>query len=171
MSESPYEYKTVALPQIVQGKRRRGMSEADLVAETLGEVIHLEAVEGWEYLRSDILAAGTRGGLFSREPRITHYTVLIFRRAQEGAWPVEHVGMPYTPAPTKEEAASPEPKPAPPPEPKPAPAPPAMPMISDPTSPLARGDVLTTGGPVHAEEWRGEAGRAGPRPPLGSAQD
>lgn len=167
MSDSPYEYKTVALPQIVQGKRRRGMSEADLVAETLGELIHLEAVDGWEYLRSDVLAAGARPGLFSREPKITHYTVLVFRRAQEGAWPVEHVGMPYKP-PAEQEPPAPDPKPAPPPAP--TPPEPVRPMVSDPTSPLAHGDLISTG-----TQYRTDAGTSGdtraPRPPLGSAQD
>jgi|GEM_PF-3864778 len=91
MSASSYEYKTVALPQVVQAKRRRGVSEADFVAETLGELIHLEAVDGWEYLRADTLAAGSRGGMFSKEAKVTHYSVLVFRRIQEEVWPLEQV--------------------------------------------------------------------------------
>jgi len=160
MSVSTYEYKTVALPQTVQAKRKRGVTEADLVAETLGELIHVEAVDGWEYMRSDVLAAGSRGGMFSKAPTITQYTVLIFRRMQEGAWPLE--ATPARPAP--------EAPPAAPPASKPAPSRPAMPLVDDPTSPLSRGDVLTTGGQFRTSDPVGTAGAA-PRPPLGSAQD
>ncbi len=164
MSVSTYEYKTVALPQTVLAKRKRGMNEADLVAETLGELIHIEAVDGWEYMRSDVLAAGSRGGMFSKEAKITHYTVLIFRRMQEGAWPTE-MALPRTPAEVR-----PEPTVAPKPAPAPAPSRPVMPLVNDPTSPLAQGDVLTTGGQFRANQTIGSSGLA-PRPPLGSAQD
>lgn len=167
MSGSTYEYKTVALPQTVQAKRKRGMSEADLVAETLGELIHTEAVDGWEYMRSDILAAGSRGGMFSKESKVTQYTVLIFRRIQEGAWPTEL-------APPRA-ASKPEPEPelkvAPKPSPAPPPSRPAMPLVNDPTSPLSRGDVLTTGGQFRSHEPVAGPSSAAPRPPLGSAQD
>ncbi len=164
MSASTYEYKTVALPQLVQPKRKRGMSEADLVAETLGELIHLEAVDGWEYMRSDILAAGGRSGMFSREARITQYTVLIFRRVQEGAWPTEAM-MPRSAAAAGAQGATPAPKPAP------APVLPAKPLVDDPTSPLSRGDVLTTGGQFRTGEPVSAPPGTAPRPPLGSAQD
>lgn len=166
MSVSTYEYKTVALPQTVQAKRKRGMSEADHVAETLGELIHTEAVDGWEYMRSDILAAGSRGGMFSKEAKVTQYTVLIFRRVQEGAWPTQ-----ATPPRPASAPAQPEPRPAAKPAPAPAPSRPAMPLIDDPTSPLSRGDVLTTGGQFRANEPAARQPGTAPRPPLGSAQD
>ena len=167
MSASTYEYKTVALPQTVQGKRRRGVSEADLVAATFGEIIHLEAVDGWEYMRADVLAAGGRGGLFAKEPKVTHYSVLVFRRMLEGAWPVP-------PAPAQAQAQT-APRPSPQSEPAaPSPPPPRVerrpPAIDDPTSPLSQGMVLTTGGQFHADGSSSPPG-GGPRPPLGSAQD
>jgi len=215
MSASTYEYKTVALPQTVQGKRRRGVSEADLVAETLGELIHLEAVDGWEYQRSDILAAGTRGGMFSKEMRVTYYSVLVFRRMLDGVWPGAQA-MPATPAraasgsasasgsaprtaPTESPAPGPvrparAPRTAPAPRTDPAPdsTPPSVPAsraaarpraepvvappaLDDPTSPLAQGAILTTGGRIQADSSGKSASsataRPTPRPPLGSAQD
>ena len=197
MTASTYEYKTVALPQTVQGRRRRGVSEADLVAETLGELIHLEAVDGWEYFRSDILAAGTRGGMFSKEPKVTYYSVLVFRRMQEGVWPAEEVERVEMASPPPPRPATIQPRPpvstAPASEPTPeavpaaptrtvAPHPPVRqpepvkPVTSDPTSPLAQGGLLTTGGQFRADS-RGSAisprpaPRTAPLPPLGSAQD
>lgn len=178
MSAPTYEYKTVALPQIVQGRRRRGVSEADFVAETMGELIHLEAVDGWEYMRADTLAAGARAGMFSKEPKITYYSVLVFRRMQEGVWPIEDVSPARAPYPAPAESA-PAVAPRPPvtaarPPVERAPEPePARPVINDPTSPLAQGMVLTTGGQFQA----GKAAtpfpppKTAPRPPLGSAQD
>lgn len=180
MSASTYEYKTVALPQIVQGKRKRGVSEADLVAETFGEVIHLEAIDGWEYMRADILAAGTRGGMFSKEPTVTQYSVLVFRRAMESAWPMHQAQPPErdsrppspprarpapsspvidaSPPPPAAGPVRPKPAPVPPREPIAAPAPPpapkpaaTKPAIADPTSPLAQGMVLSTGGRFRAD--------------------
>jgi len=190
MSASTFEYKTVALPQTVQSKRRRGVSEADLVAETLGELIHVEAAEGWEYMRSDILAAGSGGGMFSKESKVTYYSVLIFRRVQEGVWPMEQAEMargrpdsapPSTPprppassAPATERSPRPA-EPAPAPEPQPQPV--AKPLIGDPTSPLAQGGLLSTGGQFRASGGGSSivkprpAPRVAPRPPLGSAQD
>lgn len=157
MSASAYEYKTVALPQTVEGKRRRGQSEADQVAIALGETIHAEATDGWEYMRSDVLAARGRASMFSKEAPVNTYTVLVFRRAMESVWPV-----------TKEagrEAAAPVAQPAPPREEPPLPM-----MIADPTSPLANGTTLTSGGQFRADSTRGTV-PVNPRPPLGSAQD
>jgi len=194
MSGSTYDYKTVALPQTVQGKRKRGVSEADLVAATLGELIHLEAVDGWEYMRSDILAAGSRGGMFSKESKVTSYSVLVFRRVQEGVWPMGHEeSVSVVPAPASAAVPTPAPAPAaapaprkpapapvsaPPPPPSasaaPAPAPrTAAPLIGDPTSPLATGGLLTSGGQFRADSSGSVATspRPAPRPPLGSAQD
>ena len=256
MPASTYEYKTVALPQIVQGKRKRGISEADVVAETFGEVIHLEAVDGWEYMRADILSAGTRGGMFSKEPVVTHYSVLVFRRTLESAWPMhqndgnrndghrkdgqrgagnrndgyrsrsegngrdddrsdryraderdeEVRPIPAPPPPPSTRTSSPSgsaasagSSPSAPVRPRPAPVAPRDPIvpaapaasapvrrapppppIADPTSPLAQGMVLSTGGQFRSEGSSttgskpaapSSPGSATPRPPLGSAQD
>ena len=237
MPASTYEYKTVALPQIVQGKRKRGISEADVVAETFGEVIHLEAVDGWEYMRADILSAGTRGGMFSKEPVVTHYSVLVFRRTLESAWPMHrdegrqndrhrdggnrNAGSrgdddrnggyradeweeEVRPIPAPPPASRPAPAsdsapatgfPAVPVRPRPAPVAPRDPIVptaatspaapvrqspppaADPTSPLAQGMVLSTGGQFRSKESSpvgsrpASSGSGAPRPPLGSAQD
>jgi hypothetical protein len=193
MSESAYEYKTVALPQTVQGKRRRGQTEADQVAMALGETIHAEAVDGWEYMRSDILAAQSKAGMFSKEPAINYYTVMVFRRALEAVWaPEDEDVRPIAPPAGGPTPAQPQPQPqgqvqgqglAPPPrkplphpdtrraaaerpaEPKPAPA-----LVDDPTSPLANGGMLSTGGQFRSEA-SGWSRQPDTRPPLGSAQD
>jgi hypothetical protein len=164
MSASAYEYKTVALPQTVEGKRRRGQSEADQVAMALGEIIHEETTDGWEYMRSDILAARGRSGFFSREVPVNTYTVLIFRRMAEGVWPLE---QPHG-APAQQAAAAPPP---PPPPPAPVTPPePVPPIVDDPTSPLSQGSFVTPGGQFRADGSVPTAPKR-PRPPLGSAQD
>ncbi len=166
MSTSAYEYKTVALPQTVEGKRRRGQSEADQVAMALGEIIHEEATDGWEYMRSDILAARGRAGMFSKEAPVNTYTVLVFRRMIEGVWPVEQQRS-AAPAPAPAQATA-----APTPPPPPAkPVAPARPMVNDPTSPLAQGSFITTGGQFNTDDATQSNPSPRPLPPLGSAQD
>lgn len=154
MSTSNYEYKTVALPRAVQARRKRNQNEADLVAEVLGETIYTEAVDGWEYMRSEVLTATGRAGMFSKSEQVTYYNVLIFRRVVSSVWPAD--GAKTQPA------AAPE---------KPRTEPAMAPLIGDPTSPLAYGRTLNanhkfvSGGQAEATPSRA------PRPPLGSAQD
>lgn len=83
---SGYEYKTVALPNAIEGKLRRRQTEADLIAETLGETLRTEAVDGWEYMRAETLISRARASIFSRSPVDTPFTVLIFRRVVDAVW-------------------------------------------------------------------------------------
>ena len=77
-----YEYKVVGAPE--RAKRARGArTRTDRVARTLQDLINSEAVDGWEYQRTDLIPVEERPGLFSRV-RETHRAVLVFRRAPDG---------------------------------------------------------------------------------------
>jgi hypothetical protein len=81
-----FEYKTVGAPE--KGKRQRGArSQSDRVAAAFDEVLQDEAVEGWEYLRTDLLPVTERSGWFSRGHEV-HRAVMVFRRSL-GPAPVE----------------------------------------------------------------------------------
>jgi len=74
----PFEYKTVGGP--VRGIRRRGAKTvADRVALAMEEIIAAEAVNGWDYMRTDLVAVEERSSLFARREQ-THCSVLVFRR-------------------------------------------------------------------------------------------
>ena len=74
-----FEYKTVGAPE--KGKRQRGArSQSDRVAVAFGEVLQDEAVDGWEYLRTDLLPVTERAGWFGRGHEV-HRAVMVFRRS------------------------------------------------------------------------------------------
>lgn len=78
-----YEYKVVGAPE--RAKRARGArTRTDRVARALQDLINQEAVDGWEYQRTDLLPVEERPGFFSR-PRETHRAVLVFRRVSAEA--------------------------------------------------------------------------------------
>lgn len=73
------EYKTVAMPQLVTGRRRRRQTRAEMIAETMSSVINKQAEAGWSYLRADTFQTFERKSWF--HPReIATYTVLVFAR-------------------------------------------------------------------------------------------
>jgi hypothetical protein len=72
-----FEYKCVGAPE--RPKRLRGSSRSDRVALAMQEVINAEAVDGWEYLRTDLLPVEEKAGFLSRTQEV-HRAVLIFRR-------------------------------------------------------------------------------------------
>ena len=73
-----YEYKCVGAPE--KGKRKRGAkTRSDRVANAMETSIQAEAVDGWEYLRTDLIPCEERSGIFSR-PQEVHRAVLVFRR-------------------------------------------------------------------------------------------
>ncbi len=159
MSMSPYEYKTTALPKMVQQRRRRNLTEVEAIAETLAETIQAGAVDGWEYMRAETLVTTQRSGFFSKVETETTCTVLIFRRARSAAWADK-----TAPRDAQAKAAADPTKP---------PARARAPVgIDDPTSPLAGGGFLSASGAYKAEAARSEPPRPTTlRPPLGSAQD
>ena len=74
-----YEYKCVGAPE--KGKRTKGArTRSDRVALVMQEIIAEEAVDGWEYMRTDLVPVEEKAGLFSRTVEV-HRAVLIFRRA------------------------------------------------------------------------------------------
>lgn len=77
-----FEYKAVGAPE--RGKRRKGAkSRSDRAAVAVEQVIAAEAVDGWEYLRTDHFPVEERSGWLARA-RITERAVMIFRRALTG---------------------------------------------------------------------------------------
>ena len=80
-----YEYKTVGAPE--KGKRRRGSrSRSDRVAAAFDEILAEEAVDGWEYMRTDLVPVTERNGLFGRAQEV-HRAVMVFRRELEPVRP------------------------------------------------------------------------------------
>jgi len=79
-----YEYKAVGAPE--RPKRRRGARTAsDRLAAAFEEVLQAEAVDGWEYQRTDTVPVTERAGWFS-PTRTTQRAVMVFRRPVEAVW-------------------------------------------------------------------------------------
>ena len=73
-----YEYKCVGAPE--KGKRKRGAkTRSDRVANAMEITIQAEAVDGWEYLRTDLIPIEEKGGIFKRAQEV-HRAVMVFRR-------------------------------------------------------------------------------------------
>jgi hypothetical protein len=77
-----FEYKCVGGPE--RPKRQRGISRSERVALAMQEIIRAEAVDGWEYLRTDLVPVEEKAGLFSRTHEV-HRAVLVFRRESGAA--------------------------------------------------------------------------------------
>ena len=81
-----YEYKCVGAPE--RPKRSRGAKTgSDRLAVAMEEIIHDEAVDGWEYMRTDLVPVIEKSSLLGRAQEV-HRAVLVFRReigARRGA--------------------------------------------------------------------------------------
>jgi len=117
-----FEYKTIGAPE--KAKRKRGLrSQSDRVALAFEEILQAEAVDGWEYLRTDLLPVTERAGWFGRGHEV-HRAVMVFRRALDRAQPGHAVAAPVeseatlrrVPSETPAVTAVPAPAPAPEPE-------------------------------------------------------
>lgn len=96
-----FEYKCVGAPE--RPKRQRGTrSRSERVALAMQEAISAEAVDGWEYLRTDLVPVEEKAGFFSRTQEV-HRAVLIFRR-ERGAVRPEHPAPPRGIGPGTESA-------------------------------------------------------------------
>ncbi len=73
-----YEYKCVGAPEKPR-KSRRAKTGSQRLAVSMEEVIQEEAVNGWEYMRTDLIPVTEKPGLFSRAQEV-HRAVLVFRR-------------------------------------------------------------------------------------------
>lgn len=76
------EYKAVAMPKSVRGRRRRGKTRGDFVADAVADILNREADAGWRYVRSDVVHLHERAGLFGALHEVVH-TVLVFERPIE----------------------------------------------------------------------------------------
>jgi hypothetical protein len=110
-----FEYKCVGAPE--RPKRLRGTwSRSDRVALAMQEIIDAEAVDGWEYLRTDLVPVEEKASFFSRTQEVQR-AVLIFRRdavAERPARPVRAAAdartiaaMPENEVPLPDEHADP----------------------------------------------------------------
>lgn len=78
-----YEYKCVGAPE--KARRAKGAkTRTDRVAMAMQDLIQTEAIDGWEYLRTDMVPVEEKAGLFSR-PRESRRAVLVFRREKVAA--------------------------------------------------------------------------------------
>ena len=106
-----FEYKTVGAPE--RAKRRRGLrSQSDRVAAAFEEILQSEAVDGWEYQRTDLLPVTERAGWFGRSHEV-HRAVMVFRRPLDRVAPVEseatlHRAPSVTPVPVRPLAPEPQ---------------------------------------------------------------
>lgn len=73
-----YEYKCVGAPEKPR-KSRRAKTGSQRLAVSMEELIQEEAVNGWEYMRTDLVPVIEKAGLFSRAQEV-HRAVLVFRR-------------------------------------------------------------------------------------------
>lgn len=115
-----YEYKCIAAPE--RAKRKRGAkTRTERVASAMQEVIATEAVDGWEYMRTDLVPTEEKAGLFSRTQEV-HRAVLVFRRARMIQAPVY---APQQPQPMPQPVMAPQPQPQVQPQPQ-------MPQVEEP---------------------------------------
>ena len=127
-----FEYKTIGAPE--KGKRKRGLrSPSDRVAAAFEEILQDQAVDGWDYQRTDLLPVMERSGWFGKSHEV-HRAVMVFRRSlgpaqQESDTVLRRAPSVVPPAPATDEQAPAAPAPG---SPEPVPlAPVPLPEISD----------------------------------------
>ncbi len=112
-----YEYKTVGAPE--KGKRKRGLrNQSDRVAAAFEEILLVEAVDGWEYQRTDLLPVMENAGWFKRGHEV-HRAVMVFRRPLDKAQPDSDMILRRAPSVTPSAAPTPSPVTAKAPAPEP----------------------------------------------------
>ncbi len=80
-----YRYKCVPAPKRAK-RTREHRTDADALVAAMEAAIAVEAAQGWEYLRTDVVPMQTRNGLFAATSE-THQGVMVFRRpASPRAW-------------------------------------------------------------------------------------
>ena len=76
-----YEYKCIGAPERPR-RSRRAKTGSDRLARAMEKIMKDEAVNGWEYMRTDLVPVVEKGGFLSR-PQEVHRAVLVFRRSLE----------------------------------------------------------------------------------------
>lgn len=106
-----FEYKTVGAPE--KGIRRRGArTKSDRVAAAVEDILKAEAVDGWEYMRTDLVPVIEKSSLFGRLHEV-HRAVMVFRRPLKQAGATEAASDeprrrdPFTPAPSRQSVLEP----------------------------------------------------------------
>lgn len=95
-----YRYKCVPAPRKAR-RTREHRTDAEALVAAMEAAIAVEAAQGWEYLRTDVVPMQTRSGLFGAATE-THQGVMVFRRpASPRAWDDE-------PAPRRREGPVPD---------------------------------------------------------------
>jgi hypothetical protein len=101
-----FEYKCVGGPE--RPKRLRGAwSRSDRVALAMQEIIDSEAVDGWEYLRTDLVPVEEKASFLGRTQEV-HRAVLIFRRESVVERPAQPARPRLAAADARSGAAMPE---------------------------------------------------------------
>lgn len=73
-----YQYKIIGAPE--RGLKKRGArSGSERIAAAMQEIIAEYALDGWEYMRTDMVPCVESGGLFSRSREVQR-AVMVFRR-------------------------------------------------------------------------------------------
>lgn len=102
-----FEYKAVPAP--TTGTKAKGVKTTeDRFALSLSDTLNEMAAEGWEYVRAETLPCTERKGLTGTQQ--TYQNVLIFRRLEEAALPLDRT----TSRPLRAVEDPPEPAPEPP---------------------------------------------------------
>ena len=76
-----YEYKCVGAPERPK-RSRRAKTASDRVARAMEDIIREEAINGWEYLRTDLVPVSEKSSFLGRVQEV-HRAVLVFRRDLE----------------------------------------------------------------------------------------
>jgi hypothetical protein len=83
-----FEYKAVPAPNT--GTKAKGVKTTeDRFALSLTEALNEMAADGWEYVRAETLPCTERKGLTGTQQ--TYQNILIFRRLEEAALPLDRV--------------------------------------------------------------------------------
>ena len=131
-----YEYKCIGAPERPR-RSRRAKTGSDRLARAMEKIMKDEAVNGWEYMRTDLVPVTEKGGFLSR-PQEVHRAVLVFRRdleEQRGKRRTEGGGLFGETAPRRQPGrrnAQPEPVAEPAPEAAPVDTP--EPVVAEPVT-------------------------------------
>ena len=79
-----YEYKIVGAPEKGKRSKRGKRRKSDRVAAAFTDILKSEAVDGWEYQRTDLLPVIEGAGWFRRGHEV-HRAVMVFRRPLDWA--------------------------------------------------------------------------------------
>ena len=109
------EYKTVPLPVPLRVQKKGRRSHGDLVAEAMDEILNAQALEGWEFVRSETVRTQRKAGVFGKL-QIIDSVLLVFTR------PAEAVSAMIAEAQAQHRPAEPNPAATPTPAPQQAPA-------------------------------------------------